>query len=106
MATAKNSKNPAKVNKQGFIVEYDKSPFGIDGINVLHAWPTRDGLNVVSINTFKGVTSLDVRQFYRDDARTQDKWMPTQKGVRMPLGVFGEIVADAKRIEKLLKATE
>jgi hypothetical protein len=61
-----------------------------DDAQILFAAPLGRDVAIVSISSYQGKVGLDVRRFYLSD---DDKWMPTAKGIRLPLASAPSLAA-------------
>lgn len=73
----------AKTNamKVKTITEHAGKTIALPDATILYAFDLSRDAGVVSVATYNGKTSLDIRRFYLGD---DDEWHPTSKGIKIP----------------------
>ncbi len=56
----------------------------------------------VNIEEYKGITGLDIREWYQDGSNT---WRPTSKGIRIQLGTITPLITLLEQAEQSLVST-
>lgn len=101
MAKAKAA--PKKVQDPTLMLDIDDLNIILaDDAEVVCAFTFGKDIGVVSINTFNGKEALDLRRFYRNDE--QDGFIPTPKGIRIPIACAADVVERMAAVVDELRA--